>query len=170
MLSADRYAWRYFTNGYSIKMPAIPDWALALIFWIHFLAAVTLVGSLVATSILVLPAAQALDPLDQLRSDRQHPKANGTSGMVQPKSADRDRLVSDERQHSLQRFSFCKQPMDDCHPGETHSGGSVDRGQRDTVLGCPANHPPLVDAKGQSQPGRGFEITKPRSLAVARRI
>ena len=47
-------------------MPAIPDWALALTFWIHFLAAVTLVGSLVATSILVLPAAQTLDPLDQL--------------------------------------------------------------------------------------------------------
>ena len=47
-------------------MPAIPDWALALTFWIHFLAAVTLVGSLVATSILVLPAAQTLNPLDQL--------------------------------------------------------------------------------------------------------
>jgi len=47
-------------------MPAIPDWALALTFWIHFLAAVTLVGSLVATSILVLPAAQTLDPLEQL--------------------------------------------------------------------------------------------------------
>ena len=47
-------------------MPAIPDWALALTFWIHFLAAVTLVGSLVAASLLVLPAAQALDPLGQL--------------------------------------------------------------------------------------------------------
>ena len=47
-------------------MPAIPDWALALTFWIHFLAAVTLVGSLVATSILVLPATQTLNPLDQL--------------------------------------------------------------------------------------------------------
>lgn len=47
-------------------MPAIPDWALALTFWIHFLAAVTLVGSLVATSILVLPAARSLGPLDQL--------------------------------------------------------------------------------------------------------
>ena len=47
-------------------MPVIPGWALALIFWIHFLAAVTLVGSLVATSILVLPAARTLDSLDQL--------------------------------------------------------------------------------------------------------
>ena len=47
-------------------MPAIPAWALALTFWIHFLAAVTLVGSLVATSILVLPAARTLDPLEQL--------------------------------------------------------------------------------------------------------
>ena len=47
-------------------MPAIPDWALALTFWIHFLAAVTLVGSLVAASLLVLPAARALDPLGQL--------------------------------------------------------------------------------------------------------
>jgi len=47
-------------------MPTIPDWALALTFWIHFLAAVTLVGSLVMTSILVLPAARTLDPLDQL--------------------------------------------------------------------------------------------------------
>ena len=47
-------------------MPTIPDWALALTFWIHFLAAVTLVGSLVAASVLVLPAAQTLDPLNQL--------------------------------------------------------------------------------------------------------
>ncbi|HUH96100.1 MAG TPA: CopD family protein [Anaerolineales bacterium] len=47
-------------------MPAVPDWALALTFWIHFLAAVTLVGSLVATSVLILPAAGTLNPLDQL--------------------------------------------------------------------------------------------------------
>jgi uncharacterized membrane protein len=47
-------------------MPVIPGWALALMFWIHFLAAVTLVGSLVATSILVLPAARTLNSLDQL--------------------------------------------------------------------------------------------------------
>jgi uncharacterized membrane protein len=47
-------------------MPVIPDWVLALTFWIHFLAAVTLVGSLVATSILILPAVRTLDSLDQL--------------------------------------------------------------------------------------------------------
>jgi uncharacterized membrane protein len=47
-------------------MPAIPDWALVLTFWIHFLSAVTLVGSLVAASILVLPAARTLNPLDEL--------------------------------------------------------------------------------------------------------
>ena len=47
-------------------MPAVPDWAITLTFWIHFLAAVTLVGSLVATSILVLPAVRTLDLVDQL--------------------------------------------------------------------------------------------------------
>jgi uncharacterized membrane protein len=47
-------------------MPAIPDWTLALIFWIHFLAAVTLVGSLIAASVIVLPVIQTLDPLNQL--------------------------------------------------------------------------------------------------------
>ena len=47
-------------------MPAVPDWAISLTFWIHFLAAVTLVGSLVATSILVLPAVRTLDLVDQL--------------------------------------------------------------------------------------------------------
>jgi len=47
-------------------MPTIPDWALALTFWIHFLAAVTLVGSLVATSVVVLPAVKTTDPLNQL--------------------------------------------------------------------------------------------------------
>ena len=47
-------------------MPAVPDFAITLIFWIHFLAAVTLVGSLAATSILVLPAARTLDPAEQL--------------------------------------------------------------------------------------------------------
>ena len=47
-------------------MPTIPDWALALTFWIHFLAAVTLVGSLVATSVVVLPAVKTMDPLNQL--------------------------------------------------------------------------------------------------------
>ena len=47
-------------------MPAVPDWAITLTFWIHFLAAVTLVGSLVATSILVIPAARTLDLVEQL--------------------------------------------------------------------------------------------------------
>jgi uncharacterized membrane protein len=47
-------------------MPAVPDWAITLTFWIHFLAAVTLVGSLVATSMLVLPAARTLDLVEQL--------------------------------------------------------------------------------------------------------
>ena len=46
-------------------MPVIPSWALALTFWIHFLAAVTLVGSLVATSVIACPPA-TLDPLNQL--------------------------------------------------------------------------------------------------------
>lgn len=48
-------------------MPPIPFWALGLIFWLHLLATVTWIGSLVATSILVLPAAkQSLQPVDQL--------------------------------------------------------------------------------------------------------
>jgi uncharacterized membrane protein len=47
-------------------MPDFPNWALTLTFWIHFLAAVTLVGSLIATSVLILPAAQILNPVDQL--------------------------------------------------------------------------------------------------------
>ena len=47
-------------------MPAVPDWAITLTFWIHFLAAVTLVGSLVATSMLALPAARTLDLVEQL--------------------------------------------------------------------------------------------------------
>lgn len=48
-------------------MPPIPFWALGIIFWLHMLATVTWVGSLVAISILVLPAAKrTLKPLDQL--------------------------------------------------------------------------------------------------------
>jgi uncharacterized membrane protein len=48
-------------------MPPIPIWALALIFWLHFLASVTWIGSLVSVSLLILPAAQrALKPVDQL--------------------------------------------------------------------------------------------------------
>lgn len=48
-------------------MPTIPSWALALTFWLHLLATVTLIGSLAATSVLILPAAKrTLQPIDQL--------------------------------------------------------------------------------------------------------
>ena len=48
-------------------MPAVPDWAIALTYWLHLLATVTWIGSLVSISILVLPAAaRALQPADQL--------------------------------------------------------------------------------------------------------
>jgi len=48
-------------------MPPIPVWALALIFWLHFLATVTWIGSLVSVSLLILPAVQrALKPFEQL--------------------------------------------------------------------------------------------------------
>ncbi|HLO15704.1 MAG TPA: CopD family protein [Anaerolineales bacterium] len=44
-----------------------PAWALALTFWLHLLATVTWVGSLVAISFLILPAMQrALNPETQL--------------------------------------------------------------------------------------------------------
>ncbi len=45
----------------------MPSWALALAFWLHMLATVTWVGSLAATSVLILPAAKhTLKPVDQL--------------------------------------------------------------------------------------------------------
>ncbi len=49
-------------------MPTVvPTWALALVFWLHFLATVTWIGSLVAIYVLVEPAAKrALEPTDQL--------------------------------------------------------------------------------------------------------
>ncbi|MGE5249075.1 MAG: CopD family protein [Bacteroidota bacterium] len=48
-------------------MPPIPGWALGLIFWLHMLATVAWIGSLVAISILVLPAARrTLKPAEQL--------------------------------------------------------------------------------------------------------
>lgn len=48
-------------------MPTIPSWALALTFWLHMLATVTLVGSLAAISVLILPVAKrTLKPVDQL--------------------------------------------------------------------------------------------------------
>jgi len=44
-----------------------PTWAIALTYWLHMLATVAWVGSIVATSILFLPAAkQALKPIDHL--------------------------------------------------------------------------------------------------------
>jgi len=44
-----------------------PTWALALVYWLHFLATVVWVGSLAAISILILPAMKrALDPDSQL--------------------------------------------------------------------------------------------------------
>ncbi len=48
-------------------MPVIPIWAVALTYWIHFLATVTWIGSLVSISVLVMPAAaRTLQPVDQL--------------------------------------------------------------------------------------------------------
>ncbi len=48
-------------------MPTVPSWALALTFWLHLLATVSWIGSLVAMSALVLPAAKlTLQPVDQL--------------------------------------------------------------------------------------------------------
>jgi putative copper resistance protein D len=45
----------------------VPSWALALIFWLHLLAAITWIGSLVSISVLVLPASKrALKPVDEL--------------------------------------------------------------------------------------------------------
>jgi uncharacterized membrane protein len=44
-----------------------PTWAIALVFWLHMLAAVTWLGGLAAIAILVLPAAKrVLKPTDQL--------------------------------------------------------------------------------------------------------
>ena len=44
-----------------------PAWALALTFWLHLLATVAWIGSILATSILFLPAAgKVLKPVDHL--------------------------------------------------------------------------------------------------------
>jgi uncharacterized membrane protein len=50
-------------------MPAAPPaWAMALIYWIHFLATVTWIGSIAAVSLLVLPASdRTLGAADRLR-------------------------------------------------------------------------------------------------------
>jgi len=48
-------------------MTTPPAWAIALTFWLHLLATVAWVGSIIATSILFLPAAdKALKPVDHL--------------------------------------------------------------------------------------------------------
>jgi uncharacterized membrane protein len=48
-------------------MPTIPSWVIALTFWLHMLAVVTWIGSLVSISLLILPAAtRTLKPFDQL--------------------------------------------------------------------------------------------------------
>ena len=48
-------------------MTTPPSWVMAIIFWLHMLATVAWIGSLVAISILVLPASKrTLKPVDQL--------------------------------------------------------------------------------------------------------
>jgi len=48
-------------------MTTPPSWVLAITYWLHLLATVAWIGSIVATNILFLPAAsKALKPLDQL--------------------------------------------------------------------------------------------------------
>jgi uncharacterized membrane protein len=46
---------------------AIPTWALAALYWLHMLATVTWIGSLVSIYVLILPiAGRALKPVDEL--------------------------------------------------------------------------------------------------------
>jgi uncharacterized membrane protein len=48
-------------------MPTVPTWAITLTYWLHFLAVVTWIGSLVSISLLILPSARrTLKPVDQL--------------------------------------------------------------------------------------------------------
>jgi uncharacterized membrane protein len=48
-------------------MTTPPSWVLAIVYWLHLLATVTWVGSLVAINLLVLPASKrTLKPVDQL--------------------------------------------------------------------------------------------------------
>ena len=48
-------------------MPIVPSWAITLTYWLHFLAVVTWIGSLVSISLLILPSAtRTLKPVDQL--------------------------------------------------------------------------------------------------------
>jgi uncharacterized membrane protein len=43
----------------------IPTWALALSYWLHMLATVTWIGGLTALTLVILPAMQAQDDLEQ---------------------------------------------------------------------------------------------------------
>lgn len=48
-------------------MPGVPVWALASVFWLHLLATVSWIGSLVSIHLLVLPASRrTLRPVDEL--------------------------------------------------------------------------------------------------------
>lgn len=48
-------------------MPTVPTWVIAVTFWLHMLAVVTWIGSLVSISVLIFPAAtRTLKPVDQL--------------------------------------------------------------------------------------------------------
>jgi uncharacterized membrane protein len=48
-------------------MPIVPTWAIALTFWLHMLAVVTWIGSLLSISLLINPAAtKTLKSVDQL--------------------------------------------------------------------------------------------------------
>jgi len=48
-------------------MPAMPAWALTLVYWLHFSATVVWLGSLVGLAFLVIPAAsKTLEAKDQL--------------------------------------------------------------------------------------------------------
>ncbi len=45
----------------------MPTWVLATLYWLHLLATVTWIGSLVSISVLILPVAgRALQPVDEL--------------------------------------------------------------------------------------------------------
>ncbi len=48
-------------------MPSVPTWALAPLYWLHMLATVAWIGSLVSIYILILPVSKrALKPVDEL--------------------------------------------------------------------------------------------------------
>src|SRR5512146_3490049 len=48
-------------------MPSVPTWALASLYWLHLLATVTWIGSLVSIYVLILPISRrVLKPVDEL--------------------------------------------------------------------------------------------------------